>query len=90
MNTETGEITEYTAEEFNLYTSKEGVQEAVDALNMGFLHASTMVLEGRMKKGDAFMKYIAPVMDKYSKFGACDSDARDCIITLWNEASKPC
>jgi hypothetical protein len=80
--------TEYTAEDFNLYTRKPGVQRAVDGLNMAFLNAETLVVEGRMKKGEAFSNYISPAMDRWSEYGACDSDARDCIIDLWNKAMK--
>jgi hypothetical protein len=80
--------TEHTAEDFNLYCSKPGVEAAALALNMAFLHAESQVVEGRMKKGEAFTKVISPVMEKLSSFGACDSDARDVIIDLWNLTIK--
>jgi hypothetical protein len=78
----------FSVSEFNLYENHAQAVEACCALNNAILDAETMVMEGRIKKNEAFTKYVSPVMNKYAHVGACDSDARDCIIDCYNETVK--
>jgi hypothetical protein len=36
-----------------------------------------------MTKNEAFSKVVRPAMEKFAHVGACDSDARDCIVDLF-------
>lgn len=88
MTTTIDQTVEFTASDFNLYASKDGVQVAVDALNLAFLDAECMVMESRMNKREAYSKVIQPILEKHSKFGACDTDARDVIRSLYTDMMK--
>ena len=67
----------FDAYDWQLFTSKVGVDEAAKDMTTALIAALTSMDEGLTQGWYGYMKeHMRPVMEKYAAFGACDTEPR--------------